>query len=68
MTRAVVEVVHDNAVFIFCTGGGLLQVAIETVQAIEKIGAPATFVHLPEHCLQNISHCGELYVKYIMVC
>ena len=65
MTRTVVEVVRDDAVFISCTGGGPLQVAIETVQAIEKIGGPATLVHLPEHCLQNTFHFGELYVKYI---
>ncbi len=65
VTRTVMEVVRDDAVFIPCTGGGPLHVAIETVQAFEKIGAPAAFVHLPEHCLQNAFQCGELYVKYI---
>ena len=65
VTRTVMEVVRDDAVFISCTGGGPLHAAIETVQAFEKIGAHAAFVHLPEHCLQNASHCGELYVEYI---
>lgn len=65
VTRTVMEVVRDDAVFISCTGGGPLHEAIQTVQAFEKIGAQAAFVHLPEHCLQNPSHCGELYVEYI---
>ena len=65
VTRTVMEVVQDNAVFISCTGGGPLREAIRSVQAFEKAGAHAAFVHLPEHCLQNPSHCGELYLKYI---
>ena len=65
VTRTVMEVVRDDAVFISCTGGGPLHEAIRSVQAFEKIGAHAAFVHLPEHCLQNPSHCGELYVEYI---
>ena len=65
VTRTVMEVVRDDAVFISCTGGGPLHEAIRTVQAFEEIGAHAAFVHLPEHCLQNPSHCGELYVEYI---
>ena len=65
VTRTVMEVVRDDAVFISCTGGGPLHVAIETVQAFEEAGAHGAFVHLPEHCLQNPSHCGELYVEYI---
>lgn len=65
VTRTVMEVVRDDAVFISCTGGGPLHEAIRSVQAFEEIGAHAAFVHLPEHCLQNPSHCGELYVEYI---
>ncbi len=65
VTRTVMEVVRDDAVFISCTGGGPLREAIRSVQAFEKAGAHAAFVHLPEHCLQNPSHCGELYVEYI---
>ena len=65
VTRTVMEVVRDDAVFISCTGGGPLREAVRSVQAFEKAGAHASFVHLPEHCLQNPSHCGELYVEYI---
>ena len=65
VTRTVMEVVRDDAVFISCTGGGPLHEAIRSVQAFEEIGAHAAFVHLPEHCLQNPFHCGELYVEYI---
>ena len=65
VTRTVMEVVGDDAVFISCTGGGPLREAVRSVQAFEKAGAHAAFVHLPEHCLQNPSHCGELYVEYI---
>ena len=65
ITRAVMEVVKDDAVFIPCTGGGPLHEAIETVQEFEKLEAHAAFVHLPEHCLQNEYQCGELYVRYI---
>ncbi len=65
VTRTVLEVVRDDALFISCTGGGPVHVAIETVQAFEKLGAHAAFVHLPEHCLQTSSRCGELYVQYI---
>ena len=65
LTRTVHEVVGDRAVFIPCTGGGPLSTTIEVLQQMEKIGAPAAFVHLPEFCLQNAGRCGELYVKYI---
>ena len=65
VTRTIMGVVGDDAVFIPCTGGGPLRTALETVQAFEKLGAHAAFVHVPEHCLQNANQCGELYVRYI---
>ena len=66
VTRTVMEVVRDDAVFISCTGGGPLHEAIRTVQAFEKIwGTCSVRAPMPEHCLQNPSHCGELYVEYI---
>lgn len=63
--RVIVDVVRDDAVFIACTGGGPLHEAIETVREFEGLGVQAAFVHLPEHCLQNQSECGELYARYI---
>ena len=65
VTRNIVSVVRDDAVFISCTGGGPLHECIETVQQIEAAGCHAAFIHLPEHCLQNSFRTGEIYVKYI---
>lgn len=65
ITKAVMEVVRDDAVFLTCTGGGPLHEAIETVREFEKLNAHGAFVHLPEHCLQNPYQCSELYVRYI---
>ena len=65
ITHTVAGVVGDKAVFISCTGGGPLVTVTDTVRQIEKAGAHATFVHLPEYCLQNPAGSGELYVRYI---
>ena len=65
ITRNVMEVVKDEAVFISCTGGGPVHECIETAQQIEATGCHATFIHLPEHCLQNSFMAGDIYVKYI---
>ena len=65
LTTKLMEVIRDDAVFIACTGGGSVQMAIDTVRGFERAGAQAAFVHMPEHCLQNANQCGEIYVRYI---
>ena len=64
VTRTVVGAAGQEAVFIPCTGGGPLTGAIDSVRQMQKIGAPAAFVHLPEWCLQSVD-TGDLYVNYI---
>ena len=65
ITHTVQQTVGNDLLFIPCTRGGSIREAIDLVQKFEKAGAPAAFVHLPEHCLQNSFQAGELYLKYI---